>query len=203
LKRIVAFACSASLSNEAKVFTQCGSFAGHLLANAANSLMKASSATGENTTATIASMSICCASASEPSVRSDELQTSGSRPGGGPIRQAYRCKPLPLSPPGRAKSSAQHGQDTNTPTDRDCLNFTRLYQDLECIMPCDQSPSVGGAYAKRRGGHTTSREFTGDDGVDRARVHGAAAPFRARVGGLYARSHHRWATPYEPPLPCV
>ena len=65
----------------------------------------------------------------------------------------------------------------------------RLYQDLECIMPHDQSPGVGGAYAKRRRGDTTSREFTGDDGVNRARIHGAAAAFRARVGGLFAGPH--------------
>src|SRR6266850_5893260 len=48
-----------------------------------------------------------------------------------PIRQAYRRKPLPLSPPGGAKSSAQHGQDTNTPTDRDRLNFSNLANDFE------------------------------------------------------------------------
>lgn len=39
----------------------------------------------------------------------------------------------------------------------------RLYQDFQCIMPHDQTPSVGGAYAKLRGGHPTSREFTLDD----------------------------------------
>jgi hypothetical protein len=48
-----------------------------------------------------------------------------------PICQAYRRKPLPLSLAGRAKSSAQHGQDTNTPTDRDRLNFSNLSNDFE------------------------------------------------------------------------
>jgi hypothetical protein len=68
--------------------------------------------------------------------------------------------------------------------------FNRPYQDLECIMPHDQSPSVGGAYAKLRGGHPAGWEFTGDDGVNCARIHGAAAPFRARVGGLSEGPYH-------------
>jgi hypothetical protein len=42
----------------------------------------------------------------------------------------------------------------------------RPYQDLECIIPHDQSPSVGGAYAKLRGSHPAGWEFTGDDGVN-------------------------------------
>ena len=67
-------------------------------------------------------------------------------------------------------------------------------------MPPDPLPSVGGPYAKRRRGDTTSREFAGDDGVNRARIHGAAPPFRARVGGLSAGPHDRWAPPYEPTL---
>jgi hypothetical protein len=67
-------------------------------------------------------------------------------------------------------------------------------------MPHDQSSSVGGAYANLRRGDATSREFTGDDGVNRARIHGIAPPFRGRVGGLSAGPHDRWPTPYEPSL---
>jgi hypothetical protein len=55
--------------------------------------------------------------------------------------------------------------------------FIRLYQDLECIMPHDQSSSVGGAYAKRRGCDPTCRELTSDDGVNRGRIRRAAAAF--------------------------
>src|SRR5262249_54714268 len=68
-------------------------------------------------------------------------------------------------------------------------------------MPRDQAPRGGGAYAKLWGGHTTSREFTGDDGAARARMHGAAAPFRARVGGLDARPQQRGETPHVPRSP--
>jgi len=45
-------------------------------------------------------------------------------------------------------------------------SISRPYQDLECIMPHDQSPSVGGVYAKLRGSHPAGWEFTGDDGVN-------------------------------------
>src|SRR6266850_5228043 len=76
----------------------------------------------------------------------------------------------------------------------------RLYQDLECIMPHDESSSVGGAYAKLRRGNPTSMEFTGHDGVNRASIHGTAAPFRGCIGGLSAGPHDRWAPPYEPSL---
>ena len=48
-----------------------------------------------------------------------------------PIRQAHCCKPLPLSPPGRAKSSAQHGQDMNTATDSDRFNLGHLSNGVE------------------------------------------------------------------------
>jgi hypothetical protein len=34
-------------------------------------------------------------------------------------------------------------------------------------------------------------------------MHGAAPPFRARLGGLSAGPHHRWATPPQPPVPSV
>jgi hypothetical protein len=44
--------------------------------------------------------------------------------------------------------------------------YSRPYQDLECIMPHDQLPSVGGVYAKLRGRHPAGREFTGNDGVN-------------------------------------
>src|SRR6266850_2535483 len=81
---------------------------------------------------------------------------------------------------------------------REIIN--RLYQDLECIMPHDESSSVGGAYAKLRRGNPTSREFTGHDGVNRASIHGTAAPFRGCIGGLSAGPHDRWAPPYEPSL---
>jgi hypothetical protein len=53
----------------------------------------------------------------------------------------------------------------------------RHYQDLKCILPHDQSPSEGGAYAKRRGGHHTCREFTGDDRINRPRIPGASSAF--------------------------
>ena len=50
--------------------------------------------------------------------------------------------------------------------DCDWTEQNRLYQDLKCIMPPDQSPSVGGVYATRRRGDATGRECTGDDGVN-------------------------------------
>jgi len=52
-------------------------------------------------------------------------------PTDGPIRQAHSGNPFPLSPPSMAKSSAQHGQDTNTPTDGDRVNFRYLSNDFE------------------------------------------------------------------------
>ena len=48
-------------------------------------------------------------------------------------------------------------------------------------MPHDQLSSVGGAYAKLRGCDPACRELTGDDGVNRGRIHDAVAAFRARV----------------------
>jgi tetratricopeptide (TPR) repeat protein len=51
----------------------------------------------------------------------------------------------------------------------------RLYQDFECILPHDHSPSIGGAYAKRRGCHRTCREFTGHDRLHCTSIPGAAA----------------------------
>jgi hypothetical protein len=53
----------------------------------------------------------------------------------------------------------------------------RLYQDLKCLMPHDQSSRVGGAYAKLRGCNPACWELTGNDGVNRGRIHDAAAAF--------------------------
>jgi hypothetical protein len=67
----------------------------------------------------------------EPSADPMRLKPVDLSPAEGPIHQAYRRHPFPLSPPARAKSSAQHGQDTNTPTDRDRLNLSHLTNDFE------------------------------------------------------------------------
>ena len=69
--------------------------------------------------------------------------------------------------------------------------------------PHDTVSRVGGAYAKLRGSHPACWESTIHDRIDRSRIHGAAAPFRAGVGDVYAGPHHRWAAPDQPPLPYV
>jgi hypothetical protein len=52
-------------------------------------------------------------------------------PAEGSIHQAYHRHPFPLSRPAMAKSSAQHGQNTNTPTNSDRLHLNHLSNDLE------------------------------------------------------------------------
>jgi hypothetical protein len=79
----------------------------------------------------------------------------------------------------------------------------RLYQDLKGIIPHDQSSRVGGAYAKRRGCEPACREVTGDDGVNRGRIHDAAAACRAGGRSLSAAPHERWAGPHQPTGPFV
>jgi hypothetical protein len=66
----------------------------------------------------------------------------------------------------------------------------RHYQALECRISPDEKSSIGGAYAKLRGCHHPCRKFTGDDWLNQTRIRGAAAAFRARVGGLFAGPHH-------------
>jgi Helix-turn-helix of DDE superfamily endonuclease len=78
-------------------------------------------------------------------------------------------------------------------------------------MPPDPSPRVGGAYAQLRRGDTTSREFACDDGVNRARIHGAAPPFEhALAASLQDRTiegQPRTSRRYSPygtcPLPTI
>jgi hypothetical protein len=67
----------------------------------------------------------------EPSADPMRLKPVKLGPAEGSIHHAYHRHPFPLSPPARAKSSAQHGQDTNTPTDRDRLNLSNLANDFE------------------------------------------------------------------------
>jgi hypothetical protein len=67
----------------------------------------------------------------EPSADPMRLKPVDLGPAEGPIHQAYHRHPFPLSPPARAKSSAQHGQDTNAATDRDRLNLSNLANDFE------------------------------------------------------------------------
>jgi hypothetical protein len=51
------------------------------------------------------------------------------------------------------------------------------------------SSRVGGVYAKLRGSHPACRESPIDDWLNRSGIHGAAAPFRAGVGDVYAGPH--------------
>jgi hypothetical protein len=67
----------------------------------------------------------------EPSADPMSLKPVDLGPAEGPIHQAYHRHSFPLSPPARAKSSAQYRQDTNTPTDRDRLNLSNLANDFE------------------------------------------------------------------------
>jgi hypothetical protein len=69
--------------------------------------------------------------------------------------------------------------------------ITRHYQALACRISPDEQSRMAGADAMRRRCDPTCREFTRNDGVNRARIHAAAAPYRARVGGLSARLYHR------------
>jgi hypothetical protein len=67
----------------------------------------------------------------EPSADPMSLKPVDLGPAEAPIHQAYHRRPFPLPPPARAKSSAQYGQDTNTPTDSDCLHLSDLANDFE------------------------------------------------------------------------
>jgi hypothetical protein len=83
---------------------------------------------------------------------------------------------------------------------KDLHMINRHYQGLACRISPDEKSRMGGAEAKRRGGDPTCREFTGDDRLNPTRMRGAAAAFRACLGGLAAGPYHGWATPHKPSL---
>src|SRR5262249_38940065 len=67
----------------------------------------------------------------EPSADPMSLKPVDLGPAEGPIHQAHRPPRFPLHTPARAKTSALHGKDTNTPTASDRLNLSNLANDFE------------------------------------------------------------------------